>query len=109
MFDMVIIIFVIGGDERKCYVLLSLFCLPVYDLKCGDTYKKINKLFKGLKHFQTIKNYTHSSCSIGKKQPTNQKNLKQPISQSKKNRSKRFLLYPNIFFIFPLLPQVINF
>lgn len=55
---MVIIIFSTGGDERKYYVLLCLFCLPLYDLKCGDTHawkKKINEMFKGLKHFQAWK------------------------------------------------------
>lgn len=54
MFDMVMIIFATGVDERKYYVLSSLFCLPVYDLKFSSTHAwKKNKMFKG--HFQACK------------------------------------------------------
>lgn len=43
MFDMVIIVFAIGVDERKYYILLSLFCLTLYDLNCGDRHARGKK------------------------------------------------------------------
>lgn len=58
MFDMVIIIFAIGGDEKKQYVLFSPFCLPLYDLKYDDTHarkEKKKETFKASKYFQVWK------------------------------------------------------
>lgn len=75
MFDMVVIIFAVGGDERKYYVLSSLFCLPLYDLKFSDTHAQGKKKVQGIKTFSGMQIKT--TLTVHAVLETNKKNLPQ--------------------------------